>query len=30
MLQWPIHDGPTVAWAIAIMFTGFTLLAGLI
>ena len=22
MLQWLIHDGPTIAWAIAIMFTG--------
>jgi hypothetical protein len=28
MLQWLIQNGPLVAWAFAVLFTGFTMLAG--
>jgi hypothetical protein len=30
MLQLLINAGPTVAWAIAVMFAGFSLLTGLV
>jgi len=28
MLQWLVVNGPLVAWAIAVLFTGFTMLTG--
>jgi hypothetical protein len=28
MLQWLLQNGPLVAWAFAVLFTGFTMLPG--